>query len=132
MSTLWGEFDSPEISNEEVIPAEIVKLFIMKAMQPDGLRTPLSLPPKPAEVKKEAVSETLGLEMDDRVIHSIKLIKHAKEMSQLIEAAKEQTELMSDTQIQNFPPALDIPVHPIKPPTYKLNLPIQYMDKEFR
>lgn len=135
MSSLWGEFEVPDVPNEEVIPPEIVKLFIMKAMQPDGLRTPLSLPSKSPEksIKLEGVgSDTVGLEMDDKVVHSIKLIQHIKEMSQLIEAAKEQTELVADTQIQTFPPALDIPVHPIKPPKHKLNHPIQYMDKEYR
>ncbi|KAK6626109.1 hypothetical protein RUM43_006414 [Polyplax serrata] len=134
MSGLWGEYDVPEVPAEEVIPAEIVKLFIMKAMQPDVLRTPLPLPAKSDaddSVKLDASdSETLGLEMDDTVIHSIKLVQHIKEMTQLIEAAKEQTELMAESQIQTFPPALDIPVHPIKQPKHKLNHPIQYMDKE--
>lgn len=133
MTDLWGEFEVSDIPNEEVIPAEVVKLFIMKAMQPDGFRTPLPIP----KLSDKSVtfdmleSETLGLEIDDRVIHSIKLIQHAKEMSQLVEAAKEQTELMADTQIHTFPPALDIPIHSIPPLKHKLNHPIQYMDKEY-
>lgn len=135
MTTHWGEFETPEVQNEEVLPPEIVKLFIMKAMQQDPFRTPLPAPSTAAEQTSEIdliTSETLGLEMDDKVVHTIKLLQHSKQMSQLIEAAKEQTELMADTQINTFPPALEIPDHPIGNVTYKMNYPLQYMDKGYR
>lgn len=133
MTALWGEFETSDMPNEEVIPAEIVKLFIMKAMQQDPYRVPLPLQ-KPQEQQNDelSTSETFGLEMDDRVIHTIKLLQHCTEMSQLIEAAKEQTELMADSQINTFPPALSIPLQPVRKCKHKLNYPIQHLNKEFR
>lgn len=134
MKALWGEFRTPEVQNEQIIPAETVKHFIMSAMQQDPFRTPLpasSANRDPMTDLDLISSETLGLEMDSTVINTIKLIQHSKQMSQLIEAAKEQTELMADTQINTFPPALEIPELPPENLTYKLNYPIQYMDKEY-
>lgn len=74
MSQLWGEFDDPE--PKDTVPAEIIKYIIMQAMQQDPLRSP---PPHEKLVVKTdpdaPVSDTLGLDMDDRVIHSVKLIQ---------------------------------------------------------
>lgn len=133
MKALWGEFTTPEVQNEQIIPAETVKQFIMGAMQRDPFRTLLPASPShdPMTDLDLISSETLGLEMDSTVINTIKLIQHSKQMSQLIEAAKEQTELMADTQINTFPPALEIPELSPENLTYKLNYPIQYMDKEY-
>lgn len=123
MANLWGEYSNDQELDKELIPGEIVKFFVMQAMQQDPFRTP---PPSVKNCEKPSDlevfnNETLGLEIDDRVVHSIKLMQHAKDMRQLIEAAQDQADLLPESQIQSLPPAADIPDHPIPPFKYGLN-----------
>jgi len=129
MAKLWGELveDDTDGQDREVFPRDIVKYFIIQAMHLNPFRTP---PPFKAATlpDEEADQDTQGLGMDDRVIHCIKLLQHAKDMTELIESAKERTE----EELANLPPPMAVPDHPVPPLKHDISRPLRHMNQEFR
>lgn len=141
MSQLWGEFENPE--PKDTVPAEIIKYIIMQAMQQDPLRTP---PPNEKPIVKGDpevdFSDTRGLDIDDRVVHSVQLIQvvlilykihskiqyfqYSRDMRALIE---EGNTLGTDAQVTTIP---ELPEHPVPPLKHQFNYPLQFMDKDYR